>query len=830
MKIRITILIMAAALGFTAASAAVVETEKLLKNIDTLKTYKYGSSGGVDLRWVEQQVAMASKNDEIRREVETKLMEALAGATTNDARQFFCRQLRTIGTARCVAQLESMLPDPEISHMARYALGRIDTREAGKALHRGLDKTSGKLKAGIINTLVQIEYSTALPDILKLVGDADKDVATAAIRAVGHFGGIEALTALSRQRTSANKELQLEIDSALLDCAGKFAADGNSRQAVELYEAFYKGKYPEHIRLAGLRGLAAAGGENATALLVEAIKGDDPALRRNAIAMMALMKGKETTDTFVSLSKSLPADGQELIVRSLAERGDVSAVPAIIEMTGNENENVRLAALEALGGLGTPQAVRHLAEAAATGSEQEKQVARASLLRITGDGVEKAIADAAVSGDAAGRVEVIRAIGQRGKAGPFSILLKLALADEDEAVRREAILSMARIGSPENLDVIVKLAITAKAPDDRSAVERAVVIMFSKMEDRDRQAQAVIDVLNKAPNDAKPVLLKLLSRPATDQAFEAVKAALDSRYAEVSDAAIRALGEWPNAAPAEQVYQIAQTSGNPTQKLLALRSYIRMASLMRDPMSAYVKALKLSSRDEEIRLILGGLHNAGTAEALDMGWKYTTVESLKPEAYMAIVKVANVYCWQDPEGAKAALDKVIAEAPNDGIRNQARDVIKKMDRYKGFIVAWRGAGPYTIASVNDGRTVFDKEFAPETDADAKDIVWQVIQPEFEGDNRINLEKTFGGIDYCCAYLRTIVDSPGDLEARIRWSADDYIKGWMNGEPTGEGNIKLRKGANTLMLKVGDHAGGWSFRCQLTKPDGSGLDGLRFEPR
>ncbi|HLB74151.1 MAG TPA: HEAT repeat domain-containing protein [Sedimentisphaerales bacterium] len=829
MKMQRIVFIAAVMLSVTAAVGAAVETDTLLKSIDTLKTYEYGKTNGVDLNWVDKEVAMASKDASIRGQVEDKLIATLAAATTNDAKQFLCRQLRTIGTARAVPQLESMLTNPEISHMARYALGKIDAPEAGQALHRALGKTSGKVKAGIINTLAQIEYSDAAPDIIKLVSDADKDVAIAAIRAAGGFGGARTVIALQKARPSAAKDLQVEINAALLKCAANFAAEGNAGEAGAIYEEFYSGKYPGYLRVAGLRGLAATRGEAAADLLVEAIKGDDADLRRNAIGMMALIKGEKTTQTFVELSKSLPADGQELIVRSLAERADASAAPAIIEMAGNENENVRLAALEALGGMGTPQAVEPLAKAAATAGETERQVARASLVRIKGEGVDEAIIKAANSGEADRRVEVIRAIGQRGDREPFSVLLKTALTDAEASVRHEAVLSMARIGEPADIDVLVKLTMSPKDPGDRSAIERAIVIMFGKMPDDEAQARSVIAVLDNAPNEAKPVLLSLLTRPATSEALDAVRAGVQSSDAEVSDAAIRALGEWPNAAPAEEIYKIAQTSSNPAHKLLALRSYIRMAPLTQDPMGAYAKAMKLVTRKDEIKLVLGGLHHAGSREALELAEKYTTDEDLKAEAYVAMAKVADVYCWQDGPRAKAALDKVIAEAPNDGIRNQAGDVIKKMERYKGLIVAWRGAGPYRIEGVNDGRTVFERPFAPEKDPGDKDTVWQIVLPEFEGDNRINLEKTFGQIDYCCAYLRTTIHSPIDQEAKINWSVDDYIKGWINGKAAEGGNIELRQGANSFMLKVGDHGGGWSFRCRLTRPDDTAIEGLRFLP-
>jgi HEAT repeat protein len=772
---------------------------------------------------------MASKDSSIRGQIEQKLIETLSAAKTNDAKQFLCRQLRTIGTAKAVPQLESMLTDPEISHMARYALGRIEAPEAGVALHRALKKTSGRLQAGIINTLVKANYGRALGDFMRLISNSDKDVAIAAIRATGHFPCSSSVSALRRARRSADKDIQVEIDAALLDSADIFLAKGDKKRSVAIYEDFYSGKYPGHLRVAGLRGLAAARGEEAAGLLAQAIKGEDADLRRNAIGMMALIKGKKTTDIFVKLSKSLPADGQEQIVRSLAARGDVSAVPAIIEMTSNEHENVRLAALEALGDIGTAQAIKYLAKSAATAADREKRIARSSLVRMKGEGIDEAFINAINSGDTESRVEVIRAIGQRSTQKPFSTLHKVAKTNADESVRREAILSMGRIGKATDLETLVQLAVTPKEPGDRSSIEKAIVTVFNKIEDKNAQATPVIAALKNAPDDAKPVLLSLLTRCATSKALNAIRTCVKSSDNKISDAAIRALGQWPDAAPAEELYQIASSSSNPVHKVLALRSYIRMAELKQNPMAAYNKAMKLASRTDEIRLVLGGLHHAGTLEALEMTEKYMADENLKAEAYMAAVKVANVYCWQDGARARATLDKIIADAPNDNIRNQARDVIKKMEKYKGLVAVFKGAGPYRLKGVNDGRRVFETAFAPEKNPDGDGIRWQIVIPEFEGDNRINLEKTFGNIDYCCAYLRTIIHSPVEQDARIKCEADDYIRAWLNGKQVIQ-DIKLRRGANDFILKVGDHSGGWNFKCQILKPDGSKLEDLKLEPK
>lgn len=827
MKMRTRILAAVLFMSIAGVGMAQVETEKLADSIGRLKSYTYGNTNGVDLRWVEKQVGMASADAGARRQVEQKLIDTLAAATTNDARQFLCRQLRTAGTAKAVPQLESMLTDPEISHMARYALGRIDAHQAREALHRALKKTSGRVKAGIINTLAQINYGRALADYMKLVGNPDKDVAIAAIRATGRFPCNSSVIALEKARLTADPEMELEINAALLVSAETFLARGDAKRAEAIYSEFYSGEHTGQFRTAGLRGLAATRGEGAADLLVDAIKGDDADLRRNAIGMMALIKGRKTTDTFVKLSKSLPADGQELIVRALAARGDVSASPAIIDMTASEHENVRLASLEALGDIATPQAVGSLAKAAATAGDRERRIARASLVRIGGKGIDQALIKAVNSGDPGSRVEVIRAIGQRNSRDPFPALHRVARTDADASVRREAILSMGKVGNGADIDTLLALAIAPKESGDRSSVERAIVTVFNKIDDSNAQADPVIAALKRAPDEAKPVLLDLLARPATPRALQAVRAAVKSPNKQVSDAAIRALGEWPDADPAAQLYTIAASSSNEVHRVLALRSFIRMAMLSEDPTAQYVKALKLARRPEDIKAVLGGLGNTDTLTALEIAEKYMAQPAYKAEAYHAAVRIARNYCRQDRPRAKSVLEKIIADAPNDGIRNDARRAIENMEKWKDYIFVWKGAGPYVIKGVNDGPTVFERIFEPEKDPDSANIRWVTIRAEMEGD-RINLQRTFGDLDYCCAYAVTTIVSPKAQEAKIHWSVDDYIKGWINGTPVGGGNIKLKPGANTFMLKLGDHGGGWSFNCKLTKPDGSPLEGLRYE--
>ncbi len=114
---------------------AQVDIDRLESSIETLQAYQYDKTNGVDLAWVELQVGQASVDDSVRQRVEEKLLDALAKARHNDAKQFLLRQLRTIGTVKSVPPLALLLTEADTSYMAIYVLGRIPVPEALSTFH-----------------------------------------------------------------------------------------------------------------------------------------------------------------------------------------------------------------------------------------------------------------------------------------------------------------------------------------------------------------------------------------------------------------------------------------------------------------------------------------------------------------------------------------------------------------------------------------------------------------------------------------------------------------------------------------------------------------------
>ena len=86
--------------------------------------------------------------------------------------------------------------------MARYALVSMSYEKAGEALLNGLNKVSEPLKVGIIDSLGDMQYKRAVPDLITLLDVVSINNAT---RALGLIGTPEADQLIPRLSKTTGK-------------------------------------------------------------------------------------------------------------------------------------------------------------------------------------------------------------------------------------------------------------------------------------------------------------------------------------------------------------------------------------------------------------------------------------------------------------------------------------------------------------------------------------------------------------------------------------------------------------------------------------------------
>src|SRR5262249_20215776 len=156
---------------------------------------------------------------------------------------------------------------------------------------------------------------------------------------------------------------------------------------LPIYRALYEAKDPGTVRAAALRGLAAAGGAQATPALMEVLHGSD--LRLQAIAVTALVP--RSSGALIAEMPKLSEAAHVRVLGLLSERGDRSALPAFTTALQGSSKSVRLAALQGIGPIGNATTVPTVAAIAAGEDAVEQTAARAALARFPGQDVDQAL-------------------------------------------------------------------------------------------------------------------------------------------------------------------------------------------------------------------------------------------------------------------------------------------------------------------------------------------------------------------------------------------------------------------------------------------------------
>ncbi len=222
-----------------------------------VKAYDWGQSR-VPLLEIDREIRNVYGHPEHLAKVEESLLEVLNSDSSLASKRFVCQKLSVIGSEKSVSALAAMLTNAETTDIARYALERIPADAVDNAFRSALDNTSGKTKAGIVDSLAMRKDAKAAPKLGEALTDSDPTVASAAAWALGEIAGSAAVEQLSKVKGSAQGGVRLAILHAYLACAERSSADGQKSQAAAIYNDLQADGVPEAIRRAAHRGLETA--------------------------------------------------------------------------------------------------------------------------------------------------------------------------------------------------------------------------------------------------------------------------------------------------------------------------------------------------------------------------------------------------------------------------------------------------------------------------------------------------------------------------------------------------------------------------------------------
>lgn len=817
------------------------------------------------LALIEEQIRKSAPAD--YPSLETKLLAVLkAPDTERDAKRYICRWLGIVGSAKCVPALAERLTDPDLSHPARIALEKLpddDTAPtpfgmtvggghrflvaaaAAKALREALPKLKGNLLVGVISSLGVRRDFRAVDSLRPLLRDPDPLVAAAAIAALGQIGTDEAGQILASAQVP--NDLARALAHARIVAATRLAQAGNAARAAATFKEMISPTQPPAIRVAALKGLIAALPRNeAVALIISMMQGEDAAMRTATISAYAVSTDKGLKDSVAEQLPNLKPNGQLLLMGTLADQDDVAArgpVLTVLKMAGDEP--LRVAALECLARHGEAEDVPLIVGLATETSGAVGAEAKRTLQRMGKPGVDAALVRLIEAPRPKERAVVLDTLASRRVESALPTLARL-LQGADTALAIEAAKALGVLGKPEQLTDVAKVLAGADNATLRAATDEAAKQICRRAADLPRCATVLIAALRQAGAPAaKAALLPVLVYTGGEPALNEVLSALRDERAVLKAAAFRALVSWPEANAGPPLLELAKTTPDPSQAIVALRDgCLRLAEMEEVPLAQRLGLLRgvldVAKRPEEKRRALAALSDLQSPGALELLQGCLRDPSLKADALKATIKLAKSMGGVYTRQCLAALEHIKAQADTDAARNELAQAINAVQAAgqspEGFILAWLLSGPYTQAD-KDASALFDLAFAPEKPAAPAE--WRPLAGDKTGV--VDLGKVMPG-ENRVAYLRTVITSERDQDATLELGSDDGIKVWLNGQVVHANNVirpctpgqdkapaKLKRGLNPLLLKVTQGGGEWAACARLRGPDGKPLSGVLIAP-
>ncbi len=663
--------------------------------LKAVRTYRFGQSRK-PLAAVEKLVYGASRDPAARKRLAAKLAAMLASDVSPDVREFVCGQLSLIGGEAEVPVLAALLTDEKLSQPARSALERIPGAAALAALRAALGKAKGGVRVGLIGSLGERRDAGSAAALGEVLGGKDLEAAAAAVDALGKIGGEAALDALVAAKAKLPQSLRTPLARAMLRCAEGLLAEGKSDRAAAVFRDLSDPAQPKHIRVAAFPGRIATQKQDAARQIAAALSGDDSAMQRAAVRAVRIARDPKLLGSLAAGLAALPPPARAALIETLGRRRVTSALPAIAKEASSRDATVRRAALAALGEVGNASTVGLLAKLAAGAEGTDRQIARAGLQRLRGDDVDPAMVQGLKSAPPAVRRELIAALRQRGARSAVEAFLAAA-GDADAGVRSEAVKGLGQLADLSALPAVLARLGKVGSDADRWNLEQALAAICRRggaAKGTDRLLGAV------DPEDAAFTgsLLRVLARLGGPKALREIRNAAASKAPDLRAAGIRALAEWPDAAPLEDLLALAESSGDPVSKVLALRGFVGLSARAADrkpPALAklYARAMAAADRAQEKRALLGGLAGVHCPEALRLACGCLTTPGLANEAGLAAVKIADALWKPQPREAKAALERVLASSAAPSVRAEATRVLIELSKPRNLALDAKATSP-----------------------------------------------------------------------------------------------------------------------------------------
>ncbi|MCJ7812055.1 HEAT repeat domain-containing protein, partial [bacterium] len=435
------------------------------------------------------------------------------------------------------------------------------------------------------------------------------------------------------------------------------------------------------VRAAAVTGLIVCRPNEMAPGIVQLMRDEDPMVCIAAINGARLSSYSAPTQALVELMPSLGFDAQIQILALLGDKAETSKIDAITSLLNSGDETVCTAAVDALSQIGSEASASALMETAVNREGALRNAALKDLTVVTGVGVEEFIREKARSGDVKIRVVAIPLLGKRQIPGAIQVLYGYT-ADKNEEIQSASFQGLSEIAGSVDVASLIGLIIQTKSEKARETGLSTLRTVLSVSQDKESATKTMITQIDKSKKDLKPLLLGTLDALGGSAALGVANNAALSSDEAMRDAGIRTMSEWPDFEATEKLLAIASNPKTSlTHYVLALRGAVRLiqnsnSAPLEDREKLCLAAFDGTRRNEEKILVISAMGSIPSTAIGERLLELAKDESLKAEAGLAAIGVANAMLRTDQTAAQELAQKILDLNISDDINGYAQSIIK----------------------------------------------------------------------------------------------------------------------------------------------------------
>jgi len=614
--------------GLSDSAGAIPELERLNSIV-----LKY--SEGDDFRpFAEATESLRGLSSEQRIEAEAALLKLLDRPGISPAGRIeILRILELVAGPASAEVIGPYLIDPALSHPARRILQDLDSKRVVGLFLAAIKKTEGDLRIGLIGSLGRQQSGATIVPLTELATNDEEATAGAAIEALGETGTFDACMALNKLTVPGALEAT-RLD-AMLKSAEYLRRNGSLILAERIARQLTGEVYPPLVRVGGYHLLARIEPETSADVALELLNSEDPTLVSAGLMLVADAQPATATDRLADLlnTPSIPGD---VLIQALVDRGDIAARPALLNHVNSENLAVRIAAVRALGTLGSPDELGLLiARLRANSGEAEAAKEALALLPQVEVDIELLRLYATFEDPPAADLAGVLALRDNRAAVPF--MLQAAL--REDKVGRQSVRALATLARPSDVPELIAL-LDLVPISYRRGIEQAAAAAMKCLAESPRSLAPVLGSLEGASLENRVSLIRIAGVVGGSEAAEVLDEAYRSGNAEDMEMVSQIVANWPSESYVDLMLRVATETPDTNLRGRLIDALAEQANdwkkLRTEEATELLEALvPLASTTEEKRFILDAADGVLSLGALAIVQGFASEPGLEKEAIEA---------------------------------------------------------------------------------------------------------------------------------------------------------------------------------------------------